>query len=597
MENEGREALARWESGRPTNFYDATPNLARVLRAHLGSQGFAAIEQRLRHFGGAVAQIVEPAAQAQEREGHAPRLVTRDGLGREVQEIEFHAARQSAGQAVWQSGILSLPPAEGAAFEQAALMYLLAHAGEAGQACPVACTAGLVRALRTYGSPDLQARFLPRLLETNYDRAERGAQFLTELQGGSDVGANETEAVPDEREPGAWRIRGEKWFCSVADAHQFVVTARPLGAPPGTRGLACFLVPRRAADGSPNGFRIRRLKDKLGTRALATAEIEFEGALAYPIGALENGFEIAVGVVLNTSRWMNALGAAGLMRRAYLEAAGFARHRVAFGRPIGAFPLVRENLAVMKAEEHAALASTMALTGLVDALDRGTADPQVANLHRLLVNANKYVTSIGATQVVRRAIEALGGNGTIEDFSPLPRLYRDAIVFESWEGTHNVLVEQVRRDEARFGLLPLVLVDLQSRLDALTAPALTEEAAAVSAALDELEARLQRTLADPDAGALHFRRQLGLLVRAVQSTWLLVEADADASVGIATEKADVAASFIRRRLRRDYDSEADDGYSELIDRVLAGDADAPPGGPPAPPAPAAVATSHPERRD
>ena len=114
------------------------------------------------------------------------------------------------------------------------------------------------------------------------------------MQGGSDVGANETSAVPDEHEPGAWRLTGEKWFCSVADADQFAVTARPVGAPAGTAGLACFLVPRRV-DGRPNGFRIRRLKDKLGTRALATAEIEFESALAYPLGELADGFKIAAG--------------------------------------------------------------------------------------------------------------------------------------------------------------------------------------------------------------------------------------------------------------------------------------------------------------
>jgi hypothetical protein len=521
---------------------------------HLGERGAALAEPRLRAFGGAVAQVVEPAAQTQEAEGHGPRLVAANRLGRETQEIEFHPARETAGRAVWGAGLFSAP-----AFEQASLMYLVAHAGEAGQACPFACTAGLVRALREHGSPDLQARFLPPLLVTDYDRADRGAQFLTEVQGGSDVGANETEAVPDEREPGAWRVRGEKWFCSVADADQFVVTARPVGAPTGTDGLACFLVPRHI-DGSPNGFRIRRLKDKLGTRALATAEIEFEGALAYPIGELEDGFRIAAGVVLNTSRWLNACGSAGLMHRAYLEAAGFARHRTAFGRPIGAFPLVRENLAIIKAEEQAALASTMALTALVDALDRDQADDQATGLHRFLVNVNKYVTSIVATQVVHRAIEALGGNGTIEDFSPLPRLYRDAIVFESWEGTHNVLVEQVRRDAARFALLPLVFADLRSRLAALRP---TEDTVAVAATLDALEPRLERGLAEP----LHFRRQLGELFRTVQATCLLVEADTDTE----SEKADVAAFFIRRRVLRDYDPEVDDAYAPLIDRVLADD--------------------------
>ncbi len=558
MENEGREALACWEAERPANFYDAAPNLGRVLRGHLGDDAAAALEPRLRAFGAAVAQVVEPAAQTQEREGHGPRLVPADQFGREANEIEFHPSRSIAGRAVWAAGLFGAP-----AFEQAALMYLVAHAGEAGHACPYACTAGLVRVLREHGSPDLQARFLPPLLVPDYEQAERGSQFLTEVQGGSDVGANTTEALPDDLEPGAWRLRGEKWFCSVADADQFVVTARPQGAPTGTEGLACFLVPRRVG-GRPNGFRIRRLKDKLGTRALATAEIEFEGALAYPIGALEDGFKIAAGVVLNTSRWLNACGSAGLMRRAYLEAAGFARHRAAFGQPIADFPLVRENLAIIKAEEHAALASTMVLTGLVDALDRGAVDDETVFLHRFLVNANKYVVSIVATHVVHRAIEVLGGNGTIEDFSPLPRLYRDAIVFESWEGTHNVLVEQVRRDAARFDLLPLVLGALRSRLAALRP---TEDAVAVAATLDALESRLERGLAEQ----VHFRRQLGELHRAAQATFLLGEADGDAE----SEKGEVAAFFIRRRLRRDYDPEADGGYASLIDRVLADDVPAP----------------------
>ncbi len=144
---------------------------------------------------------------------------------------------------------------------------------------------------------------------------------------------------------------------------------------------------------------------------------------------------------------------------------GFARHRTAFGRSIATFPLVREKLALIKAEEQAALASTLALTALVDRLDRGGTDDDTIGVHRFLVTANKYVTSLTPTLVVRRAIETFGGNGTIEDFSPLPRLYRDAIVFESWEGAHNVLVEEeVRRDAARFGLVPLVLADLLGRL-------------------------------------------------------------------------------------------------------------------------------------
>ncbi len=180
------------------------------------------------------------------------------------------------------------------------------------------CTAGLVRALRTQASDELRERFLPPLLETDYDRAQRGAQFLTERHGGSDVGANRVEAVPD---GDAWRLHGEKWFCSVADADQFLVTARPRGAPEGTRGIGCFLVPRSGggfrdppAEGQARHARARDRRDRVRGRVSA-----------YALGPVEDGFRTAVGV-LNTSRWLNALGSAGLMQaRAICEARAFAR--------------------------------------------------------------------------------------------------------------------------------------------------------------------------------------------------------------------------------------------------------------------------------
>ncbi len=461
--------------------------------------------------------VVDPAVAEAER--NPPRLGA-DG------QIEFDPAYHEAGRAIWATGIVGAD-----AKEQASLFYTLAHAGEGGHACPVVCTAGLVRALRTTASNDMRARFLPPLLETDYDRAQRGAQFLTERHGGSDVGANRVEARPDGE---VWRLHGEKWFCSVADADQFVVTARPRGAPAGTRGIGCFLVPREGG-----GFRIRRLKDKLGTRALATGEIEFEGARAYALGPLEDGFKTAVSV-LNTSRWLNAVGSTGLMKRAYLEASGFAREREAFGGPISRFPLVRENLAVMRSEEAAALASTMHLTELVARIDDGSASEDDVLWHRLLVNANKFVTSIAATQVVRRGIETLGGNGTIEDFSPLPRLYRDAIVFESWEGTHNVLCAQFLRDLGRLDAVELVV-----------------ERAGAS---EELAARLRRSLAEPEFGALHGRRQIAQLVRALQVKLL--------------RRSDSASADLveRRHLVPGWSPEADSDYPALIDRVLGAEA-------------------------
>jgi acyl-CoA dehydrogenase len=448
-------------------------------------------------------------------ERRPPRLV--DG------RVEFDEAYHRAGRAVWATGIVGA-----GAVEQAALFYEIAQAGEGGHACPVVCTAGLVRALRTQASDELRERFLPPLLEADYDRAQRGAQFLTERHGGSDVGANRVEAVPH---GGGWRLHGEKWFCSVADANQFLVTARPRGAPDGTRGIGCFLV--ASADG---GFRIRKLKDKLGTRALATGEIEFEGAAAYPLGPLEDGFRIAVSV-LNTSRWLNAVGSNGLMRRAWRVASDFAAEREAFGQVIAEFPLVRENLAVIKSETEAAAASTAELTALVDRIDRGEATEEDVAWHRVLVNANKFVTSLAATKVARRAIETLGGNGTIEDFSPLPRLYRDSIVFESWEGAHNVLCAQVLRDLARFGAADLAI-------ERATAP-------------PEVAAGLRRAVSDPEWGALHGRRQLDRLVRAVQ-------------VAALRESEPASAELLERRhLTPGWQPEADPDYPDLIERTLA----------------------------
>jgi acyl-CoA dehydrogenase len=478
------DALDRWREAQPGSFWDEESAFAR----HLDQPAL----ERVRAFGETVAGEVDPEVYAAEVTGPQIHAGTR---------IEFDPAYHRAGSAVWASGVL-----KAGAWEQAAMLYLLTHAGEAGHACPVVCTAGLIRALRREASANLCERFLPPLLEPDYALCHRGAQFLTEIQGGSDVGANTTEAVPD---GDVWRLSGEKWFCSVADADQFVVTARPRGAPGGTRGIGCFLVPRLVG-GEPNGFTIERLKDKVGTRALATGEFTFHGALAYPIGALEDGFRIAAGVVLNTSRWLNAFGSAGLMRRAYLVAESFSRYREAFGHPIAEYPLVQENLAVMKAEAAAALASSLEVTAMVDRIDAGTASEEDVAWFRILVNANKLVTSLAATAVCRRGIEALGGNGTIEDFSPMPRLWRDAIVFESWEGTHNVLVAQVLRDLARMNAVELV----RERVGEIDG--------------------LRRAVAEPDEP--HGRRAVEAIVRALQVRRLMDDGDEAAARLVAQRR-------------------------------------------------------------
>jgi acyl-CoA dehydrogenase len=564
IEQPGREDLARWMESRPTNYYEATPNLRSVLEVRAGATRRAAMETRLEDFGRVVAEVIDPAVETLERHRELPAHVPYDGIGRRVDQIEFHPEYRRAGQAVWASGILAVNRGGRGAFEQASLFYLLAQAGEGGHCCPVVCTAGLARAVERRGSPELNTRYSSGLFEVDYDRCLRGSQFLTEVQGGSDVGANVARAVPDPTEPGAWRITGEKWFCSVADADLFAVTARPDGAGKGTHGLGCFLVPRSLDATTPNGFRIRRLKDKLGTRCLASAEIDFDSALGWPIGGVEEGFHVAVEQLLNTSRWLNSVGSTGLMRRAYLEASSFARLRQAFGQAVGSFPAVREQLAVMKVEEQAALASTMALTGLLDHLDNGQAsEPEVA-VYRFLVNANKYLTSITATDVVHRGIEVLGGNGTIEDFSPLPRLYRDAVVFESWEGTHNVLCAQVYRDCTRLGLLDHVLAWVWGEL---ATAGESDNGAAVAASLSDLEPRLRRSLADPEHAAANFRHHLEHLTRIIQASCLLAEV----TKGADAQKSAVAALSVRRHLIPEHRPEDDPEWHKVVETVVGDD--------------------------
>ena len=570
-EQPGRGDLVAWWDARPTNYYEATPNLARVLDRWAGAAAREKMEPALREFGAAVATVVEPAVVVLEAHRELPAHVPFDGVGRRVERIDFHPAYETAGRAIWSSGLLAGGRDGPSPFELTALFYLLSHCGEGGHACPVVCTAGAIRALEHRAGPELQERFLPGLHDRDYGSCLRASQFLTEVQGGSDVGANVARAVADPDTAGAWRISGEKWFCSVADADLFVVTARPEGAAGGTRGLGCFALPRTLDGSTPNGFRIRRLKDKLGTRALASAEIDFVDALAWPIGPLEEGFHVAVEELLNTSRWLNAVGSTGIMRRAYLEASSFARHRQAFGRPVASYPLVREQLARMKAEEYAALSSTMALAGLLCRLDDQQADATVAGAYRFLVNANKYVTSICATDVARRGIEVLGGNGTIEDFSPLPRLYRDAMVFESWEGTHNVLAAQVLRDCARFGILDATVSWVRGELE--RAGTFGSDTATVEAALGATASRLWRSVeAAGSAGAdaaPHFRRQLEAFVRAVQAACLLTEVAAE---GAGTDKAAATALFVRQHLTPGHEPEDDLEWAGLVEATLAGDA-------------------------
>lgn len=561
-----RAAFDAWRAEFPVDPYAADPHLDLVNARYLPEDRLAAVRERASAFGRTVVAELGPLVESYQR--HDPELVGYDGHGNRTEEIRFDPAYHEAGALVWASGLLRDAGTPGRSFEQANLFYLASLEGEMGHMCAATCTSGMVRVLRRSASEEIKDSYLPALTGVDYETAWRGSQFLTEVQGGSDVGS--VSSVAEDEGDGTWRISGEKWFCSVADADAFLLLARPAGAPPGTRGLGCFLVPR-TVDGSPNGFSIRRLKEKLGTVSMASAEIDFDRAVAYPIGPIDTGFKLMVTAMLNTSRWMNSVGDVGIMRRAHLEASAYARHREAFGRRIADFPLVRRQMAQIKAEWLGALHSTWHLTALDEAVDLGSPEDGDAGFHRYLVNANKLTCSLAATQVVREAIEILGGNGAIETFSVLPRLLRDAVVYEQWEGTHNTLTAQVLRDLGRLDLTGTVLDRTAMLLKGVADPELGATAATALTTFEQLAFEVRRAIDEPAHGEMHFRSLLERMVRALQVALLLDAADSGGP--LAAELGAAAALITGRFLDPEYAPERDPRYAEIVASMLGSDLD------------------------
>jgi alkylation response protein AidB-like acyl-CoA dehydrogenase len=563
-----RDAFNAWRADFPRDLYAADRHLDLVNARYLEEERLAGIRDMGSAFGRTVAEDLGPLVETYQR--HDPELVKYDGRGNRTEEIRFDPAYHQAGALVWASGLLRDAGTAGLSFEQANTFYLASLEGEMGHMCAATCTAGMTRVLRRSASTAIQDEYLPRLTAVDYTEALRGSQFLTEVQGGSDVGSVASPAV--DRGDGTWRISGEKWFCSIADADAFLVLARPEGAVAGTRGLGCFLVPRML-DGTPNGFSIRRLKDKLGTVSMASAEIDFDDAVGYPVGDVDAGFKIMVTAMLNTSRWLNAIGDVGIMRRAYLEASAYARHREAFGQRIADFPLVRRQIAQIKAEWLAALHSTWHLTSLDEAIDLESEDAAVIGFHRFLVNANKLTCSLAATQAVRESLEILGGNGAIETFSVLPRLLRDAVVYEQWEGTHNTLTAQVLRDLGRLDLTGTVIDRTTMLLKGIADPELGTIAARALAGFEDLATDARRCVDDSDHGAMHFRSTLERLVRAHQVALLLDAAQSLEEDPLAGELAAAASMITGRFVETGYRPENDPGFTAMVEALLGDDLD------------------------
>ncbi|MEN8234957.1 MAG: acyl-CoA dehydrogenase family protein [Actinomycetota bacterium] len=561
-----RTAFNAWRADFPGDPYATDPHLDLVNARYLSEERLAGVREMGSAFGRTVVEDLGPLVESYQR--HDPELVKYDGLGNRTEEIRFDPAYHEAGALLWASGLLRDAGVPGLSFEQATTLYLASLEGEMGHMCAATCTTGTTRVIRRSASQPIKDEYLPALTAVDAEQAIRGSQFLTEVQGGSDVGSVASPAI--DHGDGTWRISGEKWFCSIADGDAFLVLARPEGAAAGTKGLGCFLIPR-LLDGEPNGFSIRRLKDKLGTVSMASAEIDFDDAIAFQIGEVDAGFKIMVTAMLNTSRWMNAIGDVGIMRRAYLEASAYARHREAFGQRIADFPLVRRQVAQIKAEWLASLHSTWHLTALDEEVDLGTAGDNDVAFHRYLVNANKLACSLAATQTVREAIEILGGNGTIETFSVLPRLLRDAVVYEQWEGTHNTLTAQVVRDLGRLDLTATVIDRTATLLKGIADPDLGVIASRALEAFEELAFETRRSIDDADHGAMHFRSTLERLVRAHQVALLLDAAEDEGP--LSGELAAAAAYITGRFLDHEYRPEQDPAFTATIEALLGSDLD------------------------
>lgn len=544
----GRAALQSWLAATPDDSFADDLEIQALVRAH----GFIDRAPSLHEVGELVAGPLDRMVQVNNIDRNLPVLDDYDGIGNHTAQVAHHPSWWAAGRMIYGTGIMAAYAEQPNPHRYIlTLFYLTAQVGEGGHNCPLACAAGAIRSLQALGTESQQAGALARLLDPDFDTNWTASQFLTEVQGGSDVGANALIATPVDAPDvamapgGRWRLNGEKWFCSNADADVFVMTARVAAPDTGTRGLGLFLVPRRLPDGRLNGFSIRRLKSKLGTRSMASGEIDFVNAEAEALGPIDSGFKSVIELVITTSRLYNAMGCAGHCRRAWLVASTYAQHRTAFGQPIGMFPQVKETLAWMRADAAACAASTLFLGGLQEKIDQGVASADEQAFFRMAVNLNKMRTAVIAHDTVNRGIEVLGGNGAIETFSVLPRLLRDNVVYENWEGSHNVLRAQVLRDCARYGLHKGFFAHLRSTL-----PASID-------AIAEDEAELTALLAVADAlRDLRFRRLADRL-----ATWVML-----AGMSVSSDLSD-AAQMTRRHLAP---LQLDDAYVALVERLQRG---------------------------
>lgn len=452
---------------RKESFYTKDESLRRILHHYLPKDFYQYAEERLKAYGERCANEIDERARFTDREGE-PQLLKYDAYGDDISEVIVNEGYRQTVEETYNEGIVGyvhkpIPELgrKGNYTYSFAQGYVLSQA-EPGFYCPVTLTKATAYLLDHYADEAVKKRFLPHVCSTGEVSLYEGATFLTERQGGSDVGANEVVAV--EEDDGTYSLYGEKYFASNAGmCGVAMVLARREGAPTGSKGLTLFAVPWRNEDGTLNGISIRRLKDKLGVKAVPSGEVELNGAKAYVVGDPTRGFYYMM-EALNLSRVSNAVASLGIMKRSLDEAFQYATKRRAFGGYLTDYPMVRDTLLKMKAKLHVELAALFDMIQLYEKVTAGEGTPEEVVLNRLNIATMKKETAYEAIHFAHEAIEMLGGNGYIEDFVT-PRLLRDAQVLSVWEGTANILGLEVVRLVNKYEAHQLFIEQMNARLE------------------------------------------------------------------------------------------------------------------------------------
>jgi len=403
--------------------------------------------------------------------GNEPSLTQWDAWGRRVDRIELSPLWKQAARLAVESGVVATAyeraHGEHSRVHQFALAYLFDPSTDV-YTCPLAMTDGAAKTLLSHENRALIDRAVPLLTSRDPDRAWTSGQWMTERTGGSDVGLSETVARSDGDQ---WRLYGTKWFSSATTSQMAMTLARPEGNPAGGPGLALFYVETRDEQGAlREGVFVNRLKDKLGTRKVPTAELLLDGLVAVPVAGLRDGVRNIAPMLVITRVW-NAIGAASGMRRGMALARDYAQRRKAFGAPLGQKPLHVETLADLQAEFEAAFHLTFRAVELLGREEAGTLGAREAELFRLITPVCKLTTARQAVAAASEIVESFGGAGYVED-TGVPRILRDAQVLSIWEGTTNVLSLDALRAIGKGDALSALAEETSSLVSMVTHPGL-----------------------------------------------------------------------------------------------------------------------------